>query len=84
MRLWIGRIYLDDKKKEVFIGEGNFSVDLSRDQIITTGHGNFVLNIHGEKREFAKQRPVSFLVQDMNMTEISQSRFKELNEGKAW
>ncbi len=82
--LWIGVIYLDTKKRRSFLGEGNFSVDLSREQIITTGHGSFDLIIGNKKREFKRQAPMRFLVKDTNLTEIDLNKFKELNEGKPW
>ena len=82
--LWVGAIYLDTKKRRSFLGEGNFSIDISREQIITTGHGSFNLSINGKIREFNRQAPMRFLVKDSNLTEISWSKFKELNEGKSW
>ncbi len=82
--LWVGVIYLDTKKRRSFLGEGNFSIDISREQIITTGHGSFNLSINGRIREFNRQAPMRFLVKDSNLTEISWSKFKELNEGKSW
>jgi len=82
--LWIGIIYLDTKKRKSYLGEGNFSIDISRNQIITTGHGNFDVSINGEKKEFKKQTPMRFLVKDSNLTEITLGEFKELNEGKSW
>lgn len=83
-RLWLGVIYLDDKKKESLIGDGNFSIDLSREQIISTGHGDFSIIVDGQKKEFKTQDPIRFLVKDANITQISLGRFKELNEGKTW
>ncbi len=83
-QLWVGVIYLDTKKRRSFLGEGNFSIDLSRDQIISTGHGSFDLSIGDEKKKFKKQTPMRFLVKDSNLTEISWGKFKELNEGKSW
>jgi len=82
--LWVGVIYLDTKKRRSFLGEGNFSIDLSRDQIITTGHGSFNVQLENEKKEFNKQAPIRFSIKDSNITQISVSRFRELNEGKAW
>jgi len=82
--LWVGVIYLDTKKRRSFLGEGNFSIDLSRDQLISTGHGSFDLSIGDEKNKFKKQAPMRFLVKDSGLTEISWSKFKELNEGKSW
>ncbi len=84
LKLWVGVIYLDTKKRRSFLGEGNFSIDISKEQIITTGHGDFDLNIAGEKKEFNIQTPMRFLVKDSNLTQISLDRFKELNEGIAW
>ena len=83
-QLWVGVIYLDTKKRRSFLGDGNFSIDISREQIITTGHGSFNININDEKREFKRQAPIRFLVKDANLTEINLNRFKELNEGKPW
>lgn len=83
-QLWIGVIYLDTQKRRSFLGEGNFSIDISREQIITTGHGSFDVNIDNETREFKRQAPIRFLVKDSNLTEINWSKFKELNEGKPW
>ena len=83
-KLWIGLIYLDNKKRRSFLGDGNFSIDTSRDQIITTGHGNLNLTQNGKTIEFHKQLPMRFLVKDKNITQISLSRFKELNEGQSW
>jgi len=83
-QLWVGVIYLDTKKRRSFLGEGNFSIDISREQIITTGHGSFDVSINNEKKEFKQQAPIRFLVKDSNLTEISLSKFKELNEGKTW
>lgn len=83
-KLWVGLIYLDNKKRRSFLGDGNFSIDTSRDQIITTGHGSFNLIEDGKTTEFHKQAPMRFLVKDKNITQISLSKFKELNEGQAW
>jgi len=83
--LWVGVIYLDTKKRRSYLGEGNFSIDISRDQIITTGHGSLnIIQENGEILKFNKQAPLRFLVKDNNISEINWSKFKELNEGKSW
>jgi hypothetical protein len=83
-KLWVGVIYLDNFKRRSYLGEGNFSIDLSRDQIITTGHGSFKLEIEGESMEFSRQSPIRFQVENTQVKEISWSRFKELNRGNSW
>lgn len=84
IKIWLGVIYLDNKRRRSYLGEGNFSIDTSRDQIITTGHGSFNLLQNGQITEFKKQAPLRFLVKDSNITEITFSEFKELNEGESW
>jgi cytoskeletal protein RodZ len=84
MKLWIGVIYLDTFKRRSYLGEGNFSINLSRDQIITTGHGEFALNDGIKELNFTRQSPIRFEVKDGVIEEIPWSRFKELNKGKNW
>ncbi len=84
LKLWIGLTYLDDKKRKSFLGEGNFSIDLSRDQIVTTGHGSLTLVSGGKKIKYSKETPIKFLIKDGTITEISNDRYKELSEGKSW
>ncbi|MBL0686316.1 MAG: hypothetical protein JJV95_00475 [Sulfurospirillum sp.] len=83
-QLWLGIIYLDTKERRSFLGDGNISIDISREQIITTGHGNFYLTIDNKKSVFKNKEPLRFLVKDLNITQISWSKFKALNEGKYW
>lgn len=82
--LWVGVIYLDDFKRRSYLGEGNFSIDLSREQIITTGHGSFVLKNGIEDKSYNRQTPIRLEVVDGVVKEISLSRFKELNRGNLW
>lgn len=83
-KLWVGVIYLDNKKRRSYLGEGNFSIDLSREQIITTGHGSFSLHVGDETIEYKQETPVRLWVKDGNITKIRWSKFQELNEGKPW
>lgn len=84
IKLWIGVIYLDNFKRRSYLGEGNFSIDLSRDQVITTGHGEFTLKDDAQDLNFTRRTPVRFEVKDGLIKEISWSKFKELNRGNAW
>lgn len=83
-KLWIGIIYLDNFKRKSFLGEGNFTLDSSRDQLITTGHGNLNLYFNGKIKKFKTQRTIKFLIKDGNISEISIDKFKELNRGSLW
>lgn len=84
IKLWIGVIYLDNFKRRSYLGEGNFSIDLSRDQVITTGHGEFTLKDDAQDLNFTRRTPIRFEVKDGLIKEISWSKFKELNRGNAW
>lgn len=84
IKLWVGVIYLDNFKRRSYLGDGNFSIDLSRDQVITTGHGEFTLKDDVQDLNFTRQTPVRFEVKDGLIKEISWSKFKELNKGNAW
>ena len=82
--LWVGIIYLDNNKRKSFIGKSNYTIDLSRDQIILTGHGNFKLDVNEEEKVFKQQAPMRFLVKKGNLTQIDLKKFKELNKGASW
>ncbi|MCF6172654.1 MAG: hypothetical protein L3J44_02575 [Campylobacteraceae bacterium] len=83
-KLWIGVIYLDNFKRKSYLGDGNFTLEASREQLITTGHGDFNLYFKGKLTKFNSQKPMKFLIKDGNMTEISIDKFKELNRGSLW
>ncbi len=83
-KLWLGVIYLDNFKRKSFLGKDKFALDISRDQLIATGHGNFTLKISGETKKFHSQGPVKLLIRDGEASVISSERFKELNKGSIW
>ncbi len=83
-KLWIGVIYLDNFQRKSYLGEGNFTLEASRDQLITTGHGDFNLYFKGKLTKFNSERPLKFLIKDGNVSEISVDKFKELNKGSLW
>ncbi len=83
-KLWIGIVYLDNFKRKSFLGDGNFTIDASKDQLITTGHGDFNLYFKGKVTKFNSQQPMKFLIKDGNLSQISVEKFKELNRGSLW
>jgi cytoskeletal protein RodZ len=83
-KLWIGIIYLDNFKRKSYLGDGNFTLDSSRDQLITTGHGDLNLYFKGVLKKFKSRKPMKFLIKDGNISEISINKFKELNKGSLW
>lgn len=65
--LWVGVIYLDNFTRRSFLGEGNFSIDISRDQIITTGHGSFDVLGDSLEMNFNRQSPIRFEIKESQM-----------------
>lgn len=83
-KLWIGIVDLNTFKKTSYLGDGNFSIDPSVDQLITTGHGNFTLYFHGIATKFNTVQPIKLMIKDGNVSQISTKKFMELNKGVLW
>lgn len=83
-RLWVGVIYLDDFTRDSFLGEEPIALDLTREQIITTGHGSFDLRGEDYEESYSSQDPIRLWINDSNVTRITWNEFKELNQGSAW
>lgn len=84
VNIWVGVVYLDTKKRASHLSQDPITLDFSREQIITTGHGNFTF-INGEERhEYTAQLPKRFHVKDGTLREITQQEFVALNGGSNW
>ena len=83
-KLWVGIIYLDNNKRKSFLGKEKLELNASRDQLITTGHGNFSMEFNGVMKKFNSQNPIKLLVKDGNISVISNKKYKELNKGSLW
>ncbi len=83
-KLWVGIIYLENYKRKSYLGKDDIMIDAKKDQIITTGHGNFVLHINGVDKTFPPQNPVRLYIKDGKVSVISNEKFKQLNRGSLW
>ena len=83
-KLWVGIIYLDNNKRKSFLGKEELKLDVSRDQLITTGHGFFNMRFDGVMKKFKSQNPMKMLIKDGKVSVISNKKFKELNKGSLW
>ena len=83
-KLWVGIIYLDNNKRKSFLGKEKLELNASRDQLITTGHGNFSMEFNGVMKKFNSQNPIKLLIKDGNFSVISNKKYKELNKGSLW
>ena len=84
VNIWVGIVYLDTMKRASHLTSNAITLDFSREQIITTGHGNFTL-VEGEERHaYTSQLPKRFHIKDNVLREISYQEFVTLNKGAAW
>ena len=84
VNIWVGIVYLDTKKRASYLTNNHIELDLTREQIITTGHGNFTLELNGEKVPFKEELPKRFHWDGNEMKTITYDKFVELNGGSAW
>lgn len=82
--LWIGIIELRSGKKITKITDEPFKFDLTKEQLVLTGHGNYDLEIGDEKISSQSKSSTRFLIHNSTMKKISYSEFLKLNSGKAW
>ncbi len=82
--LWIEIIYLNNHSKKSYILDRNFTIDLNRNQIITTGHTGFKIYLSNGSSVDIKQgndKHINILVKDSKISKISDKMFKKLNGG---
>jgi cytoskeletal protein RodZ len=84
VNIWVGIVYLDNKKRASYLTSDTIELDLTREQIITTGHGNFTLELNGEKEPFKEELPKRFHWDGKELKNINYDKFVELNGGSAW
>lgn len=82
--IWIGTINLDNGAKKTITTNKDYEVDMSKSQLILTGHGNFSIDIDGENRPSGTSVSTRFLVKDGEFKSISADEFMSMNKGKAW
>lgn len=84
-KAWVGLIDLNTGAKREFFNDNNFSVDLSKDQLVLVGAVDLTLVNGDEKNEFrAKSGVKRFVVQNQMIKAITLKEFKNLNKGKEW
>ncbi len=83
-RLWIGVISLKDHKKRSYLKEGNTTIKIKNDTLISTGYGYFTLYYKGIKKVFSTKQRIRLLIKNDTVTKITKEKFLELNRGKNW
>ena len=85
-KIWIGIIDLADYKRQNYLQSTPLDIDLTKEQLILTGHGLFSLqnNINNETLTFNSAETKYLYVKDGIIKEINKEEFKSLNRGKDW
>lgn len=84
-KVWVGFIDLKTQAKTTRVTDSNFSVDLSKDQLILAGATELsVVDENGEQKSYPAGTSKRFLVQNGHIKPISLGEFKALNKGKEW
>ncbi|PSM52182.1 hypothetical protein CBLAS_0175 [Campylobacter blaseri] len=82
--MWIGIIDLKSGNKSTLTTDKEYKIDLSKEQLILTGHGLFSLDIDGEKETFKNKNPYRLHIKNGKVKKITYDEFVKLNKGKAW
>lgn len=83
-KVWVGIIALDSGVRKERNSDQNLTIDLTKRQLIKTGNGYFKLVYYGSVEDFTEQGATRFLVEEGNISKISEEAFLKLNQGKQW
>lgn len=84
-KVWVGFIDLTTRANSSVVTDENFSVDLSKDQLLLIGGTALTLvNENGETQSFPSGSSKRFLVKDGKIKAISDKEFRSYNGGKDW
>lgn len=84
-KVWVGFIDLATRTNSSIVTDSNFSVDLSKDQLLLIGGTALTLvDETGEVQSFPSGNSKRFLVKDGKIKSINLSEFMSYNRGKEW
>lgn len=84
-KVWVGFIDLETRTNSSIVTDNNFSVDLSKDQLLLIGGTALTLiDEKGEIQTFPAGNSKRFLVKDGAIKSITLSEFISYNKGKEW
>ena len=83
--VWIGIIYLDDKKRVSLTTDQPIEIDLQRPQTIVTGHGMLSIFYNGETIHHNQANKMRFFVDGKgNFMLIDNAKYNEYNGSLGW
>ncbi len=84
-KVWVGFIDLNTHTNSSVLTDNNFSVDLSKDQLLLIGGTALTLvDESGEVQNFPSGNSKRFLVKDGKIRHISDKEFRSYNKGRDW
>ena len=84
-KVWVGFIDLTTRANSSMLTDSNFSVDLSKDQLLLIGGTALTLvNESGEVLNFPSGSSKRFLVKEGKIRAINDKEFRSYNGGKDW
>lgn len=81
-KVWIGLFFLDTKKRKDLLVKEELKLDMSRDQLLLTGHSNFKLFDNDEKVEFKAKNIARFILHGRKLEEINKSEYNRYKKGE--
>jgi hypothetical protein len=83
-KVWIGYIDLGNRRQNQKTFSGEFTLDSSKNWLISLGHGLVDIEINGVLTSFKKAQNIRFSYIDSKLKEIDAEEFKSLNKGRTW
>lgn len=82
-QLWLGITYLDTGRKKSILSKNTISLDLTRDQLILTGHGELKLVAKDDStKDFVSKNRLRFVIEQGKIKQIGPEEFSQINKGK--
>ncbi|MDR1460024.1 MAG: hypothetical protein LBI78_00025 [Campylobacteraceae bacterium] len=83
--IWVGIIDLATLRKRTYMQEQDIDLKLDKEQLVITGHGDFMLKIENKPdKKFNLQNRVYLYINKGVIEEIGENDFVLLNGGKNW
>lgn len=84
-KVWVGFIDLTTRAKTATVTDNNFTIDLSKDQLLLIGATALTLvDDTGTEQKFPAGSSKRFLVKDGKIKSISLTEFMSYNKGREW
>ncbi|MDR1554934.1 MAG: hypothetical protein LBS39_02785 [Campylobacteraceae bacterium] len=83
--IWIGVIDLATLRKRTYMQEEDIALELNKEQLAITGHGDFTLKLENKpNKRFNAGNRIYLYINNGSIEEISESDFVLLNGGRNW